>query len=116
MIQGQDGKVTCEAGGASVVTLQWKKETGSGDVDVPNSWVNINKDISTNRVQAVLKMTNAKLADGGVYKCIVSVSGKSDHKKTTIRVDCKFACFCITNNHNVLCYHYHREPSHQILV
>ena len=110
MIRGQDGNVTCEAEGATVPTLLWKKETDSGDVDVPSSWVNINKDASTNRVQAVLKITNATLADSGVYKCIVSVRGKSDYKKTRIRVDCKFVCFCITNNH------YHRESSHQIIV
>ena len=110
MIQWQDGKVTCEAEGASVATLLWKKETYWGDVDVPKSWVTNIVDRATNRVQAVLKITNATLADSGVYKCIVSVRGKSDYKKTRIRVDCKFVCFCITNNH------YHRESLHQIIV
>jgi len=53
VIQGQDGKVTCEAEGASVATLLWKKETNSGDVDVPKSWVTNIVNRATNRVQAV---------------------------------------------------------------
>ena len=91
MIQGQDGKVTCEAEGASVATLLWKKETNSGDVDVPKSWVTNIVNRATNRVQAVLKITNATLADAGVYKCIVKVQDKTNYKKTRIRVDGKFA-------------------------
>jgi len=91
VIQGQDGKVTCEAEGASVATLLWKKETDSGDVHVPKSWVTNMVDRATNRVQAVLKITNAKVEDAGVYKCIVKVQDKTNYKKTRIRVDGKFA-------------------------
>jgi len=87
VIQGQDGKVTCEAEGASVATLLWKKETDSGDVHVPKSWVTNMVDRATNRVQAVLKITNAKVEDAGVYKCIVKVQDKTNYKKTRIRVD-----------------------------
>ena len=92
VIQGQDGKVTCEAEGASVATLLWKKETNSGDVDVPNSWVTNIVDRATNRVQAVLKITKAKVEDSGVYKCIVKVQDKTTYKKTRFRVDGRCCC------------------------
>ena len=92
MIQWQDGKVTCEAEGASVATLLWKKETYWGDVDVPNSWVTNMVDRATNRVQAVLKITNVKFEDAGVYKCIVKVQDKTNYKKTRIRVDGRCCC------------------------
>ena len=92
MIRGQDGKVTCEAEGASVATLLWKKETYWGDVDVPNSWVTNMVDRATNRVQAVLKITNAKVEDAGVYKCIVKVQDKSTYKKTRFRVSGRCCC------------------------
>ena len=92
MIQGQNGKVTCEAEGASVATLLWKKETNSRDDDVPKSWVTNIVDRATNRVQAVLKITNAKLEDAGVYKCIMKVGDKLNYKKTRIRVDGRCCC------------------------
>ena len=92
VIQGQDGKVTCEAEGASVATLLWKKETNSGDVDVPNNWVTNSVNRATNRVQAVLKITNAKVEDAGVYKCIVKVQDQSTYKKTRFRVDGRCCC------------------------
>ena len=94
VIQGQNGKVTCEAEGASALlaTLLWKKETDSGDVDVPKSWVTNIVDRTTKRVQAVLKIANAKVEDAGVYKCIVKVQDKSTYKKTRFRVDGRCCC------------------------
>ena len=96
VIQGQDGKVTCEAEGASVATLLWKKETDSGDADVPDNWVTSIVNRATNRVQAVLKITNAKVEDAGVYKCIVKVQDKTTFKKTRFRVDgrCCYVVAC----------------------
>jgi len=94
---GRDGKVTCEAEGASFATLLWKKvirvsEDVEVDVDVPNSWVTNIVNKTTDRVQAVLKITNAKVEDAGVYKCIVKVHDKSTYKKTRFRVSGRRCC------------------------
>ena len=58
---------------------------------VPESKVTIIKDLITNRVQAILKIVNAKLTDSGSYKCIVMVEpDKSDYRLTTVRVIGRF--------------------------
>ena len=91
LMQGQDGQVICECEGASIASLRWQKETASGTyVDVPGSMVSENTDKKKNMAQAILKITNAKLADGGVYKCKLTVRGKTDYKLMTIRVDGRF--------------------------
>ena len=88
---GQDGQVTCECEGATVSTLSWQKKTDSGTyVDVPGSMVSNFIDKSKNIAQAILKITNARLADDAVYKCIVKVDDKSDYKLMKIRVDGRF--------------------------
>ena len=86
VLQGQSGEVTCEAEGPSVSTLKWEKQQDDESyVAVPNSQVNITKD--TKYVRATLKITNAKSADTGTYKCIVSVPPNlSDFKLTKIEV------------------------------
>ena len=91
LLQGKSGSVTCESEGASTVTLTWEKETDSGSyVDVPAGWVTVTKDVNANLVRAVLQITNAKLADGGVYKCTVTIRDKSNYKLMRIRVDGRF--------------------------
>ena len=91
VLQGKSGSVTCESEGVSVVTLKWEKETESGSyVDVPSGWVTEIKDTSTNMIRAVLKITNAQLADTGVYKCTVAIKNKSNYRLMRIRVDGRF--------------------------
>ena len=93
VLQGQNGTVTCQCEGTSIATLKWEKQTSdkTSYVAVPNSWVTNIKDSSTNRVKAVLKITNAQVADSGVYKCTVSVKpDKSDFKLTSIQVKGRF--------------------------
>ena len=93
VLQGQDGTVTCECEGTFIATLKWEKQTSdkTSYVAVPNSWVTNTIDSSTNKVKAVLKITNAQLGDSGLYKCTVSVKpNKSDFKLTNIRVNGRF--------------------------
>ena len=85
--QGQEAKVKCESEGVTVTKLQWRKQTNSGEVPVPDSMVTVVKDRSTNRVRAILKIANAQKQDGGFYKCVVTVYGKTDYKR--IRIDVK---------------------------
>jgi len=89
MLHGQDAKVTCESVGVTTTKLQWKKQTDSGEGPVPDSMVTIVKDQSTNRVRAILKITNAQKKDSGFYKCVMTVSGKTDYKMTRIILDGK---------------------------
>ena len=93
MLQGQSGEVTCEAQGPSVSTLKWEKQQDDKSyAAVPNSQVNITKD--TKYVRATLKITNAKFADTGTYKCTVSVPpNKSDYKLTAIKVKGRFVLY-----------------------
>ena len=87
VMKGQDVNVTCESEGVSVTKLQWKKQTESGDVTVPENIVTVIKDRSTNRVRAILNITNAQVEDGGVYKCVLRVFEKTDHRLTRIKID-----------------------------
>ena len=93
MLQGQSGEVTCEAEGPSVSTLKWEKQQDDKSyAAVPNSQVNITKD--TKYVRATLKITNAKFADTGTYKCTVSVPPNlSDYKLIKIEVKGMFVLY-----------------------
>ena len=82
--QGQEADVECEAEGVKATNLQWRKQTGLGDVPIPNSMVNIVKDRSTNRVRAILKISNAQKKDSGSYKCVLTFYGKTLHKLTRV--------------------------------
>ncbi|KAJ7377514.1 Hemicentin-1 [Desmophyllum pertusum] len=84
VLKGEDANVTCESEGIAVTKLRWKKQTSSSYVSVPDNMVTIVKDRSTNRVRAILKITNAQMQDGGVYKCVLRVFGKKDYKLTRI--------------------------------
>lgn len=92
LFRGQDSRVTCECDGAADATLKWEKKGNKGSYSVvPESKVTIIKDLITNRVQAILKIVNAKLTDSGSYKCIVMVEpDKSDYRLTTVRVIGRF--------------------------
>ena len=87
VLKGQDVNVTCESEGVSVTKLQWKKQTDSGDVSVPEDIVTIIKDRSANRVRAILRITNVRVEDGGVYKCVLRAFQKTGHRFTRIEVD-----------------------------
>ena len=84
-----NAQITCETEGISVSTLQWKKHTVSGEVNVPDSLVTNEKDHGKNLVRAILKITNAQWRDGGSYKCVLTAFGKQDYLLTSIRVDGK---------------------------
>ena len=89
VLQGGTGQVICEAEGASVTTLQWRKN----DQPVANSMVTNVKDIANNLVRATLRITNAQIGDTGDtgdYKCVLTAFGKSTHRAISIRVDGKF--------------------------
>ena len=86
-LKGQDVNVTCESEGVSVTKLQWIKHTDSGDVPVSGDIVTIIKDRSTNRVRAILRMTNVRVEDGGVYKCVLRAFEKTSYRSTRIVVD-----------------------------
>ena len=91
VLQGKSGSVTCESEGVSVVTLKWEKQTSSGSyVDVAAGWVTVIKETSTNMIRAVLKITNAKEDDAGVYKCTVAIRNKSTFKLMRISVVGRF--------------------------
>ena len=90
MLRGGDAQITCETEGYTVSKLQWKKQTASGVVNVPDSMVSNEKDGVRNLVRAILKITNAQPRDGGSYKCVLTAFGKQDHLLTSIRVDGKF--------------------------
>lgn len=85
--KGQDVNVTCESEGVSVTKLQWKKQTNSGDVSVSEDFVTIIKDRFTNKVRAILRITNVGVEDGGVYKCVLKVFEKTGYRFTRIVVD-----------------------------
>jgi len=87
VVKGQDVNVTCESEGVQVTKLQWKKQTDSGEVSVPEDIVTIIKDSSTNRVRAVLNITNVQVDDGGVYKCVLRVFEKTAYRFTRIKID-----------------------------
>lgn len=86
-MKGQDVNITCESEGVQITKLQWKKQTDSGEVSVPEDIVTIIKDRSTNRVRAVLNITNAKVEDAGVYKCVLRVFEKTAYRFTRIKID-----------------------------
>ena len=92
--QGQEVKVKCESEGVTITKLQWKKLTNSGEVPVPDSMVTIVEDRSTNRVRAILKITNAQRKDGGPYKCVLRVFDKTDFRLTRITVKGMLANAC----------------------
>lgn len=87
LLKGQDANVTCESEGVSVTKLQWKKETDSRDASVSEGMVTIVKDRSTNRVKAILKITNAQVKDDGVYKCVIRVFEKTGYRSTRIVIE-----------------------------
>ena len=86
VLKGQDTEVKCESEGVKTIELQWKKQTSSEEVLVPDSMVTVVKDRSTNRVRSILKITNAQKEDDGFYKCVVTVNGITDFKQTRIIV------------------------------
>lgn len=93
-MQGQSGEVTCECEGATVCKLKWEKQEDDGEsyAAVPESRVTVNRNLSANRVQAILNITNAQPEDSGTYKCNVSVEpNKSDFKLIVIRVKGKLS-------------------------
>ena len=62
------------------------KQTKKGDVSVPSYLVTVDKDRSTNKVRAFLKISNVQAEDAGVYKCVLRVFDKTDHKMISLYV------------------------------
>ena len=86
VMQGQKVRLRCEAKGGSATKVEWKKQTNSGDVSVPDSTVTVVKDRSTNRIRVILNIKYARQEDSGVYKCVLTAVGKTNFKLTTITV------------------------------
>lgn len=85
--EGHDTNVTCESEGASVTELQWKKgDVNNGGETISDRMVSIVKDRSTNRVSAILRITNAQMEDSGVYQCVLRVFEKTSVKIIEITV------------------------------
>ena len=86
IVQGQSGSIACESKGAGVA-LKWEKKiAGNTYASVDSSLVKDESDSSTATVRLTLKITNAKLSDGGDYKCTVTLRQLSDFKLTKIDV------------------------------
>ena len=85
-MQGQEARIKCDLDGSLTAKLEWKKQTISGDVPVPERMVTVVKDSSNNRARAVLKIKFAQMADSGVYKCVSSASGKTHFKLAYVTV------------------------------
>ena len=100
ILQGGTGQVICEAEGASVTTLQWRKF----GQPVPNSMVTNVKDIANNLVRATLRISNAQSGDTGDYKCVLTAFGKSSQKQISIRVDGKFVNAHHVHQEHVVCF------------
>lgn len=83
MPKGGSTIVTCESEGVSEIQLQWKK---NGNASIQDRMVSIVKDWSTNRVQAILRITNAQMEDSGVYQCVLRVFEKTSMKSVEITV------------------------------
>ena len=86
VLQGKEVKVKCESKGVSVTKLQWKKQTITGDVPVPDNMVTFVTDRYTNAMKAILKIAHAKIEDAGLYKCVLTAFGKTDFKRIKITV------------------------------
>ena len=76
----------CDLHGTLTATLEWKKQTVSGDVPVPDSLVSVIKDRSIKRTRAVLKIKYTQMEDSGVYKCVSKAFGKTHFKLAYITV------------------------------
>ena len=86
MLQGESQSIICQAlFEGSPFSLTWEKQTSPGSyVSVDPSMVKTSR---SNKIQrAILTVTNAKLSDGGIYKCTVSVTQKSTFKLTSVQV------------------------------
>ena len=86
VLQGQEARVKCDLHGTLTATLEWKKQTVSGDVPVPDSLVSVIKDSSIKRTRAVLKIKYVQMEDSGVYKCVSKAFGKTHFKLAYITV------------------------------
>lgn len=86
VLQGKEVKVKCVSIGVSFTKLQWKKQTITGDVPVPDKMVTFVRDRSTSAMKAILKIANAKIEDAGLYKCVLTAFGKTDFKQINITV------------------------------
>ena len=91
VLRGGTGQIICEAEGAAVSKLQWKKVLPSSvEESVPDDKVTDIVDKAENLVKAILTITNAQPQDTGEYKCSLTAFGKAARKLTRIRVDGKF--------------------------
>ena len=85
-MQGQEARIKCDLDGSLTAKLEWKKQTISGDVPVPERMVTVIKDSSNNRARAVLKIKFAQMKDNGVYKCVSTLFGKTHVKLAYVTV------------------------------
>ncbi|XP_067039208.1 matrix-remodeling-associated protein 5-like isoform X3 [Acropora muricata] len=84
--QGQSQSIICQAQQEPFpFDLIWEKQTSPGSyASVDPSMVK--RDQSNEMVREILTIANAKLSDGGTYKCTVSVKHLSDFGLTLVQV------------------------------
>ena len=90
IMQGHNQSIICQARQEPFpFDLIWEKQTLPGSsVSVSPSMVK--RDRSNQMVRTILTIANAKLSDGGIYKCTVSVKHLSDLRLTSVQVEGKF--------------------------
>ena len=84
--QGQNQSIICQARQeAFPFDLTWEKQTSAGSYASVNPSM-VKRDRSNQMVRAILTIANAKLSDGGTYKCTVSVKHLSNFRLTSVQV------------------------------
>ena len=85
-MQGHSQSIICQALDEGFpFSLRWEKESASGSyVSVDPSMVK--RDKSNKMVRAILTIANAKLSDGGNYRCTVAVKHLSTFRQTLVQV------------------------------
>ena len=84
--QGQNQSIICQARQEVFpFDLTWEKRISAGSyASVDPSMVK--RDQANKKVRAILTIANAKLSDGGIFKCTVSATHKSTFKLTSVDV------------------------------
>ena len=84
--QGQNQSIICHARQEPFpFDLIWEKQTSAGSYVSVNPHM-VKRDQSNQMVRAILTIANAKLSDGGTYKCTVSVEHLSGFRVTSVQV------------------------------
>ena len=85
--QGQNQRIICQARQEPFpFDLIWEKQTSAAGSYASVDPSMVKRDRSNQMVRAILTIANAKLSDGGTYKCTVSVKHLSNFRLTSVQV------------------------------